>query len=254
MGQYYRPCFINSKRDKVLNYFSSYDTENGAKLMEHSYVGNALVVNVSYKMIGRPKRLVWAGDYGDAVVGDDNFYYLTDKAKKIESSYEIAMMKNELDANTIYINHDKKEWFDLKKQTIPDMKGWSGIAHPLPILTADGNGRGGGDYYGAHEELVGTWKGDLIEISDTIPADYKEIEPWFTEMSQEAIDEYLKELENPKKKYTIKVEYTTAEEFVVEAHTEEEALKIAEDMNPDETQIYENLSMKGQPCVLHYDD
>lgn len=254
MGQYYRPCFINSKKDKVLNYFSSYDTENGAKLMEHSYVGNALVVNVSYKMINSPKRLVWAGDYADAVVGDDNFYYLTDKAKKVESSYEIAMMKNELDANTIYINHDKKEWFDLKKQTIPDMKGWGGIAHPLPILTADGNGRGGGDYDGALMEMVGKWKGDLIEISDTIPADYKEIEPWFTEMSQKEIDEYFEELENPKKKYTIKVEYTTAEEFVVEAHTEEEALKIAEDMNPDETQIYENLSRNGYPRVLHYDN
>lgn len=253
MGQYYRPCFINDTKDNVLECFSPYDTDNGAKLMEHSYVGNALVLNVTYKMINSPKRLVWAGDYGDEVVGDDNFYYLTDKAEQSEP-FEIDMMKHALDANTIYINHDKKEWFDLKKQTIPDMRGWGGIAHPLPILTADGNGRGGGDYHGASEELVGTWKGDLIEVSDTIPADYKEIEPWFTEMSQKEIDEYFQELANPKKKYTIKIHYTTSEEFVVEAHTEEEALALVEDMNPNETQVYENLTLDGSPLVISCED
>ena len=249
MGQYYKPCFINDTKDNVLEFFSPYDTDNGAKLMEHSYVGNSLVLNVTYKMIDSPKRLVWAGDYADGVVGDDNFYYLTNKAEKYEP-FEIDMMKHALDANTIYINHDKKEWFDLKKQTIPDMRGWGGIEHPLPILTADGNGRGGGDYYGARMEMVGTWKGDLIEVTNTIPDNYKEIEPWFTEMSKEEIEEYFKELENPKKKYTIKINYTTSEEFVVEAHTEEEALALVEDMNPDETQIYENLTLNGSPLVV----
>lgn len=255
MGQYYKACFITAKKDKVKEYFDSWDTNNGSKLMEHSYIGNNFVMNVTYKMIECPKRLVWAGDYGNAVIGNDNYYDLTYKAKKVDplDEIEISIVKRALDDNTIYINHDKKEWFDLKKQTIPDMKDWGGIAHPLPILTADGNGCGGGDYNGALMEMVGTWKGDLIEVSDTIPTNYKEIEPWFTEMSQEEVNKYFKELETPKKKYTIKVEYTTAEEFVVEAHTEEEALKIAEDMNPDETQIYENLSRKGQPLVLDYD-
>lgn len=254
MGQYYKACFITAKKDKVKEWFDSWDTDNGSKLMKHSYIGNRFVMNVTYKMINSPKRLVWAGDYADNVVGDDNFYFLTDKAKKVESLDEIATMENALEANTIYINHDKKEWFDLNKQTIPDMKGWGAIAHPLPILTADGNGRGGGDYNGAHMELVGTWKGDLIEVSDTIPADYKEIEPWFTEMSQEEIDEYLNELANPKKKYTIKIHYKTSEEFVVEAHTEEEALALVEDMNPDETQVYENLTLDGSPHVISCED
>jgi len=253
MGQYYKACFVNTKKDKVEEYFESWDTNSGSKLMEHSYVGNKFVMNVTYKMINSPKRLVWAGDYGDEIVGEDNFYDLTNNAEKSEP-FEIDMMKHVLDANTIYINHDKKEWFDLKKQTIPAMRGWSGIVHPLPILTADGNGRGGGDYGGANMELVGTWKGDLIEISDTIPDNYIEIEPWFTEMSQKEIDEYFKELENPKKKYTIKINYTTSEEFVVEAHTEEEALTLVEDMNPDETQVYENLTLDGSPHVIFCED
>lgn len=250
MGQYFKACFITAKKDKVKEYFDSWDTNNGSKLMEHSYVGNHFVMNVTYKMINSPKRLVWAGDYADEVVGDNNYYMLCDNANKVETLYEMEMMKRALDANTIYINHDKKEWFDLKKQTIPDMRGWDGVAHPLPILTADGNGRGGGDYCGARMELVGTWKGNLIEISDTIPDNYKEIEPWFTEMSQKEIDEYFKELKNPKKKYTIKINYTTSEEFVVEAHTEAEALQLVEVINPDETQVYENLTIDGSPYVV----
>ena len=253
MGQYYKACFVNTKKNKVKEYFDSWDTNDGSKLMEHSYIGNRFVMSVTYKMVNSPKRLVWAGDYADAVVGEDNFYDLTNNAEKSEP-FEIDVIEQAINENTIYINHDKKEWFDLKKQTIPDMRGWGGIAHPLPILTADGNGRGGGDYHGANEKLVGTWKGDLIEVSDTIPADYKEIEPWFTEMSQKEIDEYFKELANPKKKYTIKINYTTSEEFVVEAHTEEEALALVEDMNPDETQVYENLTLNGSPHVISCED
>jgi len=250
MGQYFKACFINAKKDKVKEYFESWDTNDGSKLMEHSYVRNHFVMNVTYKMINSPKRLVWAGDYGDEVVGEDNYYMLCDKAEESQNDIEMNVIEQALNENTIYINHDKKEWFDLKKQTIPDMKGWNGVAHPLPILTADGNGRGGGDYDGAHMELVGTWKGDLIEVSDTIPENYKEIEPWFTEMSQKEIDEYFKELAPTKKKYTIKINYTTSEEFVVEAHTEEEALTLVEDMNPDETQVYENLTLDGSPYIV----
>lgn len=256
MGQYYKACFINAKKDKVKEYFDSWDTNNGSKLMEHSYIRNHFVMNVTYKMIDSPKRLVWAGDYGDDVVGEKtNYYMLCDNAKKSQNEIEINVIENALNENTIYINHDKKEWFDLKKQTIPYMRDWGGIAHPLPILTSDGNGRGGGDYDGAHMELVGTWKGDLIEVSNTIPANYKEIEPWFTEMNEAEIEDYMNDLNgHGKRKFRIKVDYVTSEEFVVEAYTEEEALRLAEDRNPDKTQIYENLSLNGSTYAICHED
>lgn len=251
MGQYYNPCFINENKNRVETYFNSWDTDNGSKLMEHSYIGNSLVMNVSYHMIHSPKRLVWAGDYADAVDGDHNHYDLCFNAVKQKPIEDIEVLKTALNHNRYYINHDKKEWFDITKQTIPDMRGWAGIAHPLPILTADGNGRGGGDYDGAHMEMVGTWKCDLIEVSDTIPTDYKEIFPCFTEMSKEEIDEYMEELNAPKKKFRIKIDYTTSEEFVIEAKTEEEAIMLAKDRNPDETQAYENLTVVyGNPRVI----
>lgn len=255
MGQYYKACFISEKKDKVKEYFDSWDTNNGTKLMEHSYIGNHFVMNVTYEMINSPKRLVWAGDYGDDVVEKNNYYMLCDNANKVETLYEIEMMKRALDANTIYINHDKKEWFDLKKQTIPDIRGWGGIAHPLPILTADGNGRGGGDYDGAHMELVGTWKGDLIEVSNTIPGNYKEIEPWFTEMNDAEIEDYMNDLYgHGKRKFRVKVDYVTSEEFVVEAYTEEEAIRLAEDRKPDKKQVYENLSLNGSMYAICRED
>ena len=43
------------------------------------------------------------------------------------------------------------------------------VTHPLPILTAVGNGDNGGDYHGNHQELVGTWADDVISSEDEIP-------------------------------------------------------------------------------------
>jgi hypothetical protein len=255
MGQYYNPCFLNENKNQVETYFGPWDTDNGSKLMEHSYVGNSLVMNVSYHMIHSPKRLVWAGDYADEVVGKDNFYNLCNNAVKQEPIYDVGVLKSALNHNTYYINHDKKEYFDICKTTIPNMKGWSGIAHPLPILTADGNGRGGGDYEGVHMELVGTWKGDLIEVSDTIPADYTEIEPFFTEMNDAEIEDYMNDLNGHGKiKFRMKVDYATSEEFVVEAYTKEEAIRLAEDRKPDKKQVYENLTINVSPRIVRYDD
>jgi hypothetical protein len=253
MGQYYRACFINEKKNEVVNWFLCYDTNNFAKLMEHSYIGNRFVMNVTYNMIHSPKRLVWCGDYGDEVAGTEQTYYdMTDDNKKIAPT-DNDVIETALKHNTYYINHDKKEWFDICKQVIPAEKGWGKNVHPLPILTANGNGRGGGDYHGVLMNMVGTWSGDLIEVSDTIPTDYKEIFPWFTEMSQDEVDKYMEELNAPKKKFTIRIDYTTSEEFVIEAKTEEEAIMLAKDKNPDETQVYENLTIDGSPRVLYWD-
>ena len=40
------------------------------------------------------------------------------------------------------------------------------VPHPLPLLTAVGNGLGGGDYHGINEEKVGSWAFDLLEVVD----------------------------------------------------------------------------------------
>ena len=59
------------------------------------------------------------------------------------------------------VNHSKKLFVDKEKLT-------SNI-HPLPLLTCEGNGRGGGDY-GGSSELVGSWARDVISVERLAPA------------------------------------------------------------------------------------
>ena len=50
-----------------------------------------------------------------------------------------------------------------------DEEPW--VLNPIAILTAVGNGRGGGDYFGSDMEQVGRWAGDAIFISEINPTD-----------------------------------------------------------------------------------
>lgn len=168
MGQYYRGAVLEKtalKRNEVKVKFSlcPYQHNNGAKLMEHSYVGNYYVEayekELSSRYYGYP--FVWVGDYAD------------DKFDKF-NVYELAYNKvTEVDMTTL-CRADRKDWkylinFDKKMFVrIPEMsENWD--IHPLPLLCADGNQRGGGDYYGANEEIVGSWAYDRIGIGNEIP-------------------------------------------------------------------------------------
>ena len=74
---------------------------------------------------------------------------------------------------------------------VPRFKKDTWTVHPLPLLTCDGNGRGGGDWHeenpdGTEKEnakLVGTWAYDHISVTN----DKKNCEgltelEWFPEM------------------------------------------------------------------------
>ena len=75
------------------------------------------------------------------------------------------------------INHSKKEYV-----VIPEDKEGEWIIHPLPLLTADGNGLGGGDYHrGTDMDKVGLWAYDIIEVGDEIPEGYTEFKVDFKE-------------------------------------------------------------------------
>jgi hypothetical protein len=73
-------------------------------------------------------------------------------------------------AGRYVINHSKREFVDKTK--VPNRDGW--YIHPLPLLTCEGNGKGGGDFRG-DSNLVGSWARDLISVYDTAPENYKEI-------------------------------------------------------------------------------
>ncbi|MBP3917366.1 hypothetical protein [Clostridium sp.] len=214
MGQYYKAVCIENKE-----YISSYDYGSGSKLMEHSYLRNTFVEAVARLLLKNnnwyKKRIVWAGDYGENISILDglydevikvkleqkntNNYYKDYKLEDIDVNiYEIASLcfekispfneeeSYELEGIVRYFyNVDKKEFIDINRCRITSEYGH--IIHPLPLLTADGNGLGLGDYHvrGDDDEfIVGSWAGDRIVASyefDNEYNDFTEIIPDFME-------------------------------------------------------------------------
>jgi hypothetical protein len=62
-------------------------------------------------------------------------------------------------------------WVDMR--TAPENENGDQL-HPLPILTCEGNGRGGGDYFGNYA-YVGAWARDLISLEAIAPEGYTEL-------------------------------------------------------------------------------
>ena len=182
MGQYY--LAVNASNKEWVD-----SGDNGAKLMEHSYIGNSFVESVEFLLIddgegnrGRwsGNKIVWAGDYADDEPNEGfNLYSLAEEKDKLN------MLIEAIPENYYYlINWDKKEFVD-KTKCKPINASWSVNElkiHPLPLLTAEGNGRGGGDYHeNAEPSYVGTWSRDRISLMKEIPEDFTEIIPNFDE-------------------------------------------------------------------------
>lgn len=181
MGQYYY-CIVLKKDWKktqkpIRAALSPYDFDNGAKLMEHSYVRNSyvsafmrLVHELDKDRSGLP--CVWCGDYADTfsteglplfekmntdtqkpeTVGGFNAYneaydwMIKNSEKSDEYNEVLNLIKDCKMYNYRYIiNHTKKEYVKIPAYEKDKFK-----IHPLPILLADGSGRGSGDY---HDEI-----------------------------------------------------------------------------------------------------
>lgn len=222
MGQYYKGLILKNDKKTIVGYVHAHDYNCGLKLMEHSYIGNPVVnVVLNYLTENGGGRVVWAGDYADAepvkipkeqakemwrnMVANsqtetsfaefwaknpnvfkrneqgeydgDNLYTKAEKKPKLTSSAKDTEIR-------FLINTDKMQFVDL--WDVPCVNGQR--VHPLPILTAEGNGQGGGDYTGLSMNLVGTWARDNITVAEHnwntyngLKAKYTEIKPNFTE-------------------------------------------------------------------------
>ena len=176
MGQYYKPVILKDNKKTVVKFMRSWDYSNGSKLMEHSWIGNNFVRAFETLIFRKPQIVVWAGDYADECKARKSNIYqrCLDKLKVNPLSYE------SLDEKFRYvINHDKKLFVDKTK--VPKITAsWVGDddyrIHPLPLLTSEGNGRGGGDFFGKDpKRLVGSWARQLISIDDVVPEGYTEL-------------------------------------------------------------------------------
>lgn len=192
MGQYYKAVVLkkDTNDNPVKAAISSYDFANGAKLMEHSYVHNDMVRAAEWLLAqdkeGQP--FVWSGDYADEFKDDKNIFdFATDEICKQTAESMPTKVEDDSWVGRFYavaepkdykfvINHTKKLYV-----AIPEHKYGETTIHPLPLLTADGNGRGGGDYHGTDMEHVGSWKYDTISVGDEIPNGFEELEVHFEE-------------------------------------------------------------------------
>ena len=179
MGQYYKPCVMDRAKKAVVASLHPHNFMNGAKLTEHSYVGNNLV-NAAMRLISvyKGKPFVWCGDYAD-----ERF---VNKAGEKVNTYTLALMGDSLtpkevselggESNFKYIvNYTKREYVKVPEKVKNEL-----VFHPLPLLTADGNQRGGGDYWGENSDLVGIWAYDRIGVTNKRPH-YKRLEVSFSE-------------------------------------------------------------------------
>jgi len=162
MGQYYNAVIeINGEKEV---YYHQVDGEYMlAKLMEHSYWANPFVLAIASKLWRNKGRIAWVGDYADETDFNWNDAFKdahTDIAKK-DLEYNGFRLEGKL-----FINHTKKMIIDLDeyKELLKDIDM---IINPIPLLTAVGNNKGGGDFHsGKGFDLVGTWAWDVIEITE----------------------------------------------------------------------------------------
>lgn len=155
MGQYYN-AFINGQA-----YAQYCDKEYVmAKLMEHSWWNNNYVLSIASKLWRKKGRLAWVGDYADECKQWREEYSSchTDEALK-----NLKWNGFTLDGGKALVNYDKKQIVNLIDYREKAEDDWW-IINPLPLLTAVGNGLGGGDYHGSQMELVGSWAYDEISI------------------------------------------------------------------------------------------
>jgi hypothetical protein len=211
MGQGYKIILLSTRDKRVRNdkkIITSFYPCGSIKLMMFSFIDYLTTRRVENILFENPQRIVVAGDYADEEpqtykneVGEsvkDNLYDWSRKLNKEDetpyiqyehkdnreedfAAYMKAVEEKKIaEPHRRYaINEDKKMFVDLDADG--NISDDGGRIHPLMLLLAEGNSRGGGDYWGKNMRLVGSWARDLIRVSDTKPEGYKEFKHRFKE-------------------------------------------------------------------------
>lgn len=209
MGQYYIPTILGP-RYGISATFYSHDYDNGLKLMEHSYLGNNFVNAVSLKIYHQPMRVAWIGDYSNQPYPEDDIKEREPYQRKLLKAEFMRIYNKVWNSDRNYkkikpeplggfespekfdgyylINHTQETYVDLGEyermnghtEIWTDRNGethscWE-VIHPLPLLTACGNDRGGGDYHEPYPDydMIGRWAFDVIELASYKPVGFTE--------------------------------------------------------------------------------
>ena len=150
------------------------------------------------QLLNKPGRLAWLGDYHS----ECDFAELNEDlpkiiGKKFDEHYKCFVLPGHEEfchgkhvrhynkpekvkerQGRFILNHDKKCYIDMEeyeKNNLTCTEDCDWHFHPIPLLTAVGNGRGGGDFHGIGEEDVGCWAGDLLEVRNARPNGYIDV-------------------------------------------------------------------------------
>lgn len=174
MGQYYKPVLIQYGKVKVYDRSVEPDKDYVlAKLMEHSWWLNPTCNAVAKLLYKKAGYLFWCGDYAED--GIAKFAWNSSREYSLPNPEDFTL------DNKFLVNWTKKTYIDCNeyKERSKDKDGW--VIFPLSLLTARGNGLGGGDYYPDNDETVGSWAGDQISVEDEKPSGYEEEQVCFKE-------------------------------------------------------------------------
>ena len=200
MGQYY--IVINADKKQ---YLEPHDYGNGMKLLEWSYIGNYVTNALMNLLAGEWKgdHVYVVGDYAD-LSNENEVWFGT--LKKLTSRFRIhdGDYKNYPNAYSLFCRATStRSWkrvqdadtsdstaryiYNTATRQVVDLsdcpRGYYDLQiHPVSLLLAIGNGRGGGDYYNTmvNEELVGTWvpHSEFIVVSDEPIPEYADFAPF----------------------------------------------------------------------------
>ena len=163
MGQYYIPMILGSQDPKefIRLWMDANMYGNGLKLTEHSYMSNRFVCAFEFQISEDgpfyKSRVVWAGDYAEVEPGSNkNLYTMAIEDEGTDVSKQRTPPTKDTSMYRFIVNHTKNLFVDKQSQH---------SFNPLPLLTSEGNGRGGGDYRGRNKNLCGSWARDVISLN-----------------------------------------------------------------------------------------
>lgn len=175
MGQYYNILTQNNNGELKLYNRLVNNEYTMAKLTEHSWIGNSCMDSFCNTIIGKPTKVAWIGDYADNLelipneINKETLKNLHEMAWHSLKEYTLNKQKINY-AKYFLVNHTKNIYLDFDKyinyNSYNDkyFEGW--CLHPLSLLTALGNGLGGGDYHGINESEIGSWAWDCISLEE----------------------------------------------------------------------------------------
>lgn len=189
MGQYFQATLKDSSGNFTT--FSSHDYDhNGSKLTEHSYINILYVIAIVKQLYCNPQQVAWVGDYAEkddlkTSVSIKEVQTFINHRMNDDSTIDVIPSPLESDSRLVLVNHTKKEYIWIQDFFVNNIDEDGRAMHPLPLLTAIGNGKGGGDYHGINEDQIGRWCCDTLEYMDYTSYRNKNIEKEYKDMSND---------------------------------------------------------------------